>query len=218
MKNSNGEGVKRFLRFKILLGLLCWSFIFASTQPLHINKIKSSLVLPFRLIGNNLNSLIFWGVVSCVGVYATKTLLRYLNEGERVYEVDEMTKVAISAWPVDFPQEYKAIIKNRMTNESYGYLIYQLQEPGLIFIRKLEIERGYRKKGYGSKLLKTVLKVLPSLHGCKKVTLFASPIALNSGETKQEFLSKLIAFYQNQGAEVKELKYDGAWMEFNLIK
>lgn len=205
--------MKKYFIFSILFGLIGANFTSTLIQAMEINRIKNSSQIQF--LSQNIYPIVFCGAV-LVAVHAAKVLFNCWKDRERTYEIDEMTNVVISKWPLNFPQEYIAVIKNRKTNESYGHLIYQLQDIDVAFIRRFEIERAYREKGYGSKLLKIVLNTLPSLHGCTKVTLFASPIALKSDETKQELLPKLIAFYQKQGAQIDELKNDGAWMVFDL--
>lgn len=207
--------MKKYLLILTFLGL-CFSN--TPLQAMQMNRVLSPLPLPIRFISNNLYPLVFWGTAGFIGVYAAKKLFNYWRDRERMYEIDEMTKVVINTWPYAAPREYIAAIINSKTNQEYGNLIYQVQAAGVVYIRRLVIEPEYRQKKYGSKLLKIVLSKLPSLHNCSKVTVYAMPIELRAEETIQQILPKLIGFYQKQGAQITQIGNNGTWMEFDLTK
>lgn len=209
--------MKQYFLASVLLGLMLMNFTSTPIQAMEISRIKSSL--PFQLVTNNLYPLVFWGTTSFIGVYTAKTLYNYFwRDKERVYEVDGITKVIISTWPYAALREYRAVIKNSKTNQIYGSLIYQVQSRDEVYIRRFVVDSNYRKQGWGSKLLQAVLAQLPSLYGCKKVTLKAEPLELKEQETPQHMLPKLIKFYQKQGARVIRTEGNGPWMEFDLTK
>lgn len=209
--------MKNYLLVFISLGFMCA----AISTPIHTmetNRIKNAFSLPIRFISNNLYPLAFWGTIGLIGAYATKTLMQYWHDRERTFEIDGLYNILIKRWVVDGAHEYIAVIKNKMTNESYGHLIYQLQPLNVVYIRRLVIDPEYRNHELGGKLLKAVLERLPSLYGCKKVTLLASPMELRDGETKEQMLPKLIKFYEKHGAKVARTENGHTWMVIDLTK
>lgn len=210
--------MKRYLLHSILIGLVCMNFISTPVQGIEINRIKHAINAPREFFSNNVYPLACIGAACFIGGYLARTLFNYWKDREKVYEIDGITKVVINKWPYAGPQEYIAVIMNSKTNQEYGSLIYHVQPLNVVYIRRFVIDPNFRKQQLGSKLLQTVLDKLPSLYGCKKVTLQARPFELREGETKQQMLPKLIKFYEKHGAKVVRIEGDSTWMAINLVE
>lgn len=210
--------MKKHFLVSTFFGLFFTNFISTPVEAMQINRIKHDLNVPTQFINNNVYPLACIGAACFIGGCIARTLFNYWKDREKVYEIDGITKVVINKWPYAAPREYSAVIKNSKTNQIYGSLIYQVQPFDVVYLRRFVIEPDYRKQEWGSKLLKAVLEKLPSLYGCKKVTIFASPIELKEAETEQEMLPKLIKFYEKHGAKVARTEGNGTWMVVDLTK
>lgn len=104
---------------------------------------------------------------------------------------------------------YEISNKKKLGNIEFDYYTYNNTAK----IRKLHVEPTERKKSYGSILLRFALDTLTEL-GSSAIYWEAKPFDLKEGQTPENMLPKLIAFYQKHGAQVQTIGTKNAQMAY----
>lgn len=109
---------------------------------------------------------------------------------------------------------YEAVLRDSFTSKELGRIGFsynKFTQTG--YISRLHVAREERKQSYGSILLKFALEKLTQLN-CLGIYWQAYPFDLNVGQTSENMLPKLIAFYQRHGAQVLSQNTNSAQMAY----
>lgn len=160
--------------------------------------------------------------------YAVTRAIQYYYADEIVEEVMHDAHHRITLKKINTGRnennDYVAEIKNIHGKQVIGIITYAIPNDHLFpnaslypYIHLIRIEKEYRRKSYGSILLKFALnKIATSNCKIKTVYLYAQPHCLSDNETREEMLPKLIEFYKKHGATLKLLGLQSATMAFEL--
>lgn len=109
--------------------------------------------------------------------------------------------------------QYDAVLNDATSNElgRISFSFNKLTKTG--YISRLHVLRTARRNSYGSVLLRYALKTLTHLK-CTCINWMAFPFDLAEGQTQENMLPKLIAFYQRHGALVLSQTGNSAQMAY----